>query len=61
MTDWRNKPITDKQRECIKGIYENCEYSIPYFEGKTRGEASDYIDRYIKMSHESLWAIEHGY
>jgi hypothetical protein len=36
-------------------------YPFPKFEGQTRGEAADYIDKYGKLAHESEWAIEHGY
>lgn len=50
MSDWRDKPITDKQKEFIRTIEEYCAYFPPKFTGTTRGEASDYIDRWGKLT-----------
>ena len=61
MNPWRLRPITDKQKECIDEMQEYSPYPLPKFEGQTRGEAADYIDKYGKLAHESEWAIEHGY
>jgi len=49
---WRELEITQKQADCIADMQEFSPYPIPKFEGKTRGEAADYIDRYGKMAHE---------
>ena len=61
MNPWRLRPITDKQKKCIDEIQNYSPYPLPKFEGRTRGEATDYIDKYGKLAHESEWAIEHGY
>ena len=58
---WRDKEPTQKQLNYIAEMREFSEYSFPEFYGKTRGEASDYINKYQKLAHESAWAIEHGY
>ena len=59
--NWKLEPITEKQRECIADMQEFSPYPVPLFEGTTRGEASDYIDKYGKFVRESEWANEHGY
>ncbi len=61
MSNWREDKITDKQKKMIKDMNEFSPYPLPEFKGTTKGEASDYIDKYIKLAHESTWAIEHGY
>lgn len=61
MNPWRLRPITDKQKKYIAEMQIYSPYSLPKFEGKTRGEASDYIYKYGKLANESEWAIEHGY
>ena len=61
MKDWRNEPATEKQLAYIQEMQEFSPYTLPKFEGKTKGEAADYIDRWKKLAHESMWAIEHGY
>ena len=48
---WRDKPITDKQRAVIEDIMEYCSYNPPKFNGTTRGEASDYIDKWGKLTY----------
>lgn len=58
---WRNKGVTEKQKQYILEMNEFSEYQLPVFDGATRGEASDYIDKWSKLAHESRWAIEHGY
>ena len=40
---------------------EYSEYPLPPFIGTTRGQASDYINKYSKMAHESIWGIRNGY
>lgn len=59
--DWREDPITDKQRELINDMEEFSPYNLPHFTGTTKGEASDYIDKFTKIAHENPWSMEHGY
>lgn len=61
MSDWRSKPITDKQKECIEAMMEFSAYPIPKFEGTTRGEAADYIDKFGKFAHEDVNSKMFGY
>ena len=49
MNTWRLRPITDKQKKCIDEMLEYSPYPLQKFEGQTRGEASDYIDKYGKL------------
>jgi hypothetical protein len=42
-------------------MIEHSEYPLPPFIGTTRGQASDYINEYNKIAHESLWGIQNGY
>lgn len=60
---WRDEPITAKQKAYILEMWEFSEYPLPVIdlETTTKGEACDYIDRYLKLAHESAWGIEHGY
>jgi len=53
--------ITDKQRKYIQEMQEFSGYPLPRFDGTTREEASEYIDKWSKLAHESTWGIEHGY
>ncbi len=59
--NWRDKEITEKQKRCIMAMIEFSQYPLPAFKGKTRGEASNYINKYNKIAHESIWSITHGY
>ena len=61
MNAWRLRPITEKQKECIADMQEYSQYPIPVFTGTTRGEASDYIEKWGELAHESTYGIEHGY
>ena len=61
MSTWRSKEPTEKQLQHIMEMQEFSPYPLTAFDGKTRGEAADYIDQYSKVAHESTWAIEHGY
>ena len=61
MTNLRNDPVTQKQLYYIMEMNEFSEFPLPKFEGKTKGEAYDYINKYIKQAHTSTWDIEHGY
>ena len=58
---WRDKPITEKQKECIAEMQEFSYYPIPIFDGTTRGEASDYIDKYGKLAYEDVNSPTFGY
>ena len=44
---WTNEPATEKQISYIKAMQEHSPYPIPKFEGKTKGEAAEYIDKYV--------------
>lgn len=51
---WRDDAPTAKQLAFIKVIYETvnhgiCIDKIPAFEGKTKGEAYDYISKYKEL------------
>ena len=61
MHNWRDDLVTEKQLTYIKEMNEFSSYQLPKFDGKTKGEASDYIDKYSSLVHENIWAIEHGY
>ena len=55
---WRDDPITDKQDALIAQIEEDACMNgafIPPFQGKTKGEASDYISAFIRASHYSAY------
>lgn len=49
--NWRNDQPTEKQMKLIFEMHEMADHPLPRFEGKTKGEASDYIDKYIKDAH----------
>lgn len=61
MISWRDKEPTQKQLDLIAEMQEFSEYPLPSFTGSTRGDASDYIQKYGELAHESAWAITHGY
>ena len=61
MDNWRNEKPTIKQLEYIAEMQEFSPYPLPKFTGSTKGEAADYINKWKKLAHENLWAIEHGY
>ena len=58
---WRDDPITDKQKALINMIMEYSAYSPPAFKGTTKGEASDYIDKYAKLAFEDTASPFYGY
>lgn len=60
MSDWRNDPATKKQLAYIEEMQEFSDFPIPRFTGSTKGEASDYIDRWSKMAHEAFDFRGHG-
>ena len=55
--DWRLDPATEKQKAYIAEMQEFSEYPLPLFAGKTKGEAMEYIAKYIKIAHERI--LEH--
>ena len=59
--NWRNDPITEKQMELIKDMIEFSAYPVPMFKGTTKGEASDFIDKYGKLAHEDVNSHTFGY
>ena len=59
--NWRDDPITDKQKQLIADMQEFSCYPLPRFEGKTKGEASDYIDKWGKLAHEDVNSHKFGY
>jgi hypothetical protein len=52
--NWRNDPVTDKQRKYIAEMMEFSEFPIPKFTGKTKCEASDYIEKWSKQAHQGF-------
>ncbi len=58
---WRDDPITDKQKMLIEDMMEFSDYPLPRFTGTTKGEASDYIDKYGKLAHEDVNSPTFGY
>ena len=61
MSDWKEKPVTEKQMNLIAEMMEFAEFPIPKFNGKTRGEASDYISNYLSRAHEHFDEYEDIY
>lgn len=59
--DWRNDPITKKQKEYIEEMQEKCELPLPEFNGTTKVEASDYIATYSKWMYINMWSVVNGY
>ena len=52
---WRSDPVTNKQMNYIMELYEHDEFRrIPKFTGTTKGEASDFIDKYAHFAYESF-------
>lgn len=60
MADWRTNPATKKQLAYIQEMQEFSDFPIPQFTGSTKGEASDYIDRWSKTAHEAFDYQGHG-
>lgn len=64
--DWRNEPMTEKQREFINTVKND----FKDFHGKTKGEACDYIDEFMEYDKrrreeesweaEAMWDSLHG-
>lgn len=60
MADWRTDPATKKQLAYIQEMQEFSDFPIHQFTGSTKGEASDYIDRWSKTAHEAFDYQGHG-
>ena len=61
MDDWRSEKATEKQLKYIAEMREMSEMELPEFEGTTKGEAADYIDRHWKAAHEDWgWGASYG-
>ena len=58
---WREQPITKKQKEYIIDMQEFSYYPLPKFTGTTKGEASDYIEKYRELAHENVNSPTFGY
>lgn len=58
---WRELEPTEKQLALIAEMQEFSDYPLPVFKGKTRGDASDYIDKYGKIAHERVdsWTMQY--
>lgn len=61
MADWRSEKATEKQLKYIAEMREMSEIDLPEFEGETKGEAADYIDKFWKFAHEDWgWGASYG-
>lgn len=54
MRKWADCPVSEAQLNYIREMQEMSEYPLPPFTGKTRGEASDYIDKWHRLAHERV-------
>ena len=52
--NWRDEPVTEKQRRLIAEMQEFSEFPLPAFNGRTKGEASDWIDQNMRKAHETM-------
>ena len=59
--NWRQEPITKKQKTYIAEMQKVSHFPLPQFEGKTKGEAWDYINKYNELTYINLWSIINGY
>lgn len=59
--NWRKEQITQKQKEYIEEMQKVSHFPLPQFEGKTKGEAWDYINKYSELTYINLWSIINGY
>lgn len=58
---WRDDEITEKQKQLIEEMQEFSDYQLPEFKGTTKGEASDYIDKWNRLAHENVNSPMFGY
>ena len=61
MRNWRDFEITEKQKQFIEELQEFSDYPLPEFKGTTKGEASDYIEKWGKLAHENVNSPMFGY
>ena len=64
MNTWRDDPITEKQQRYIEDMYDFSEHPLPVFTGTTKGEASDFIDKYAGLAHRTcldVWDEYQGF
>ena len=59
--NWRNDKITEKQMNYIIEMNEFSDFHLPVFSGTTKGEASDYINKYQQLAHERFNSNEDMY
>lgn len=59
--NWRQEPITKKQITYIAEMQKVSHFPLPQFDGKTKGEAWDYINKYSELTYINLWSIINGY
>lgn len=57
----REEKPTSQQLAYISSMREHSEFSMPEFKGTTKREASEYIEKFNLVSHESSWSIVNGY
>lgn len=55
-----DKP-TEKQLQYIADMQEFSCYPLPKFDGKTKKEASEYIEKWHKLAHEDVNSPCFGY
>lgn len=60
MDDWRSDPATERQLAYIQDMQEFSDFPLSRFTGSTKGEASDYIDRWSMRVHEAFDFCGHG-
>jgi hypothetical protein len=53
--------MTKKQKEYIEEMQKVSHFPLPQFEGKTKGEAWNYINKYNELTYINLWSIINGY
>lgn len=58
---WRDDEITKKQKDYIDSIQEFSCYPLPKFDGTTKGEAADYIEKYGELANENVNSPMFGY
>ena len=59
--EYLNKPVTKRQLSYIENMRDFSPYPLLDFVGTTRLEATEYINKWSALAHESMWAIRNGY
>lgn len=49
---WRDDPMTEKQMGKIYAMQCASKGFVPKFKGETKGDAYDFINKYLKLWHE---------